>query len=193
MIYRRYSILTICLFTLVLLAPTVGARAEIGLGAFGSWGSLKDSNAAIPAVRSSTLGAYVLPSFSIFPFLSVGAYGEYHRVGQLTDPASVSNNNKAFSGYLVGGALTFDGILFRLSGAYTFYGKGTMNEKTSGGLESTLVGPKGMHAILGIKVLPLVSLDFGYAVVKYDVHVNGVTTGQTREWTDYRAGASVNF
>lgn len=193
MIYRRFSILKTCVFVLFLLAPLAGARAEIGLGAFGSWGSLKDSNAAIPAVRSSALGAYVLPSFSIFPFLSVGAYGEYHRVGQLTDPASVSNNNKGFSGYLAGGALVFDGVLFRLSGAYTFYGKGTLNEKTSGGLESTLDGPKGMHGILGIKVLPLVSLDFGYTVVKYDVHVNGVTTGKSRKWIDYRAGASVNF
>jgi hypothetical protein len=193
MIYKYPLFLVSVTFLFFLLSGPQIAQANVSLGAFGSWGSLKDSNASIPAVRSSTAGAYLLPSLSIFPLLSVGAYGEYHVVGQLTDPASVSNNNKAFSGYLGGGALVLSGPVFRLSGAYTFAGKGTLKNQTSLGLESTLEKPKGMHLILGVSILPFLNLDFGIAKVKYDVLVNGVSSAQTRDWIDYRLGASLVF
>jgi hypothetical protein len=187
---RRTLLIPTILF-MILGSPV--ASAEISLGAFGSWGELKDSNGSIPNVKSSTVGGYLLPSVSLFPLVSFGAYGEYHRVGQLTEPSSASNYNKGFSGYLGGGAIVFHGGLFRLSGAYTFLGKGVLDKKTSLNLESTLEDPKGIHVILGLSLMPMIGLDLGYTSVKYNVLVNGTSTSQTRKWTDYRVGASLNF
>lgn len=193
MFNRRSRYLTLSLLILFSLTGLKEARANVALGAFGSWGSLKDSNAAIQSVRSTSIGGYLLPSLSIFPLLSLGLYGEYHSVGQLTAPTSVGGNNKSFSGYLGGGAVVISAAIFRLTAAYTFQGKGTLKKKTSLGLETTMEDPKGIHLILGISVFPEVSLDFGYTGVKYNVLVGGVSSLQTRDWEDYRLGASLNF
>jgi hypothetical protein len=182
-------------FTLVILIVAFGEKAHAGiaLGAYGSWGSLKDSNQAIPPVKESTIGAYLLPSYEFFPMLSMGLYGEYDRVGQLTSYTNASGYNKGYEGYLAGGALVFSGSLFQLSGAYTFLGKGTLNKKTSSGLTTTLENPKGLHIILSVSVLPAFSLDFGYTTVKYEVFVGGVTSYRTRSIYDYRLGGSIHL
>lgn len=177
----------------LLICFSAETRAEITLGAFGSWGSLKDSNASIPSVRESTVGVYLLPSYELLPMLKVGVYGEYGIVSQLTDPVSVSGYNKGFSGYLAGGALVFSGPIFRLTGAYSFLGKGALKKKTSAGSETTLEKPKGLHCILGISVFPSVTLDLGYTLVKYDVYVAGRSSAQTRTAQDYRLGGSIHF
>lgn len=171
------------------------ALAGISLGAYGSWGSIKDSNLAIPSVKESTVGAYLLPSYELISSLGfgIGLYGEYDRVGQLTAVTSASGYNKSYSGYLGGGAVVFTGSLFRLSGAYTFLGKGTLDKKTSAGLTTTLEDPKGLHLILSMKMSPLLSLDLGYTTVKYDVLVGSVSSNQTRTIYDYRLGGSINF
>lgn len=184
---------SIGLGSLLVFAIVAEARAEISVGAYGSWGSLKDSNKSIPSVKESTLGAYILPSYQLIPLLSIGVYGEYDQVGQLTAPTSVAGYNKGYSGYLAGGALVTSGPLLRLSGAYTFLGKGTLGKKTSTGRETTLENPKGLHLILGIWFLPFLSLDVGYTTVKYEVFVGGVSTLQTRTIQDYRLGGSIHF
>ncbi len=191
--HHNVTFFAVSVFSLLLIASPQVARADLALGAFGGWGTLSDSSAAVPSVKATTLGAYVVPSFSVVPFLNLGAYGEYHVVGQRTKPADVSNYDKAFSGYLAGGALIIDAKVFRLTGAYTFHGEGKLKNKTSTGSSETLKNPKGMHVILGISILPILSLDFGYAKVKYDVMVNGASQSRTRDWKDYRVGASLNF
>lgn len=169
------------------------SKAEISLGGYGSWGSLKDSKASIPSAKESSVGVYLLPSYELMPILKVGLYGEYGIVGQLTDPAKVSGYNKGFSGYLAGGALVFPLGPFRLTGAYSFLGKGTLKKKTSSGSETTLEKPKALHLILGISVLPSVTLDIGFTRVKYDVYVAGISSTQTRTMQDYRLGGSIHF
>lgn len=190
MLVRRIIFISICL---LFVSFSSYARAETALGAFGSWGMLKDSKASIPSVRETTLGAYLLPSYELLPIFEIGLYGEYHLVGQLTNPDSASGYNKGFSGYLAGGAIVLSGTFFRLSGAYSFLGKGTLKKKTSAGLETSLEKPKGLHIILGIKVLPATTLDFGYTSVKYDVYVGGVSSVQTRTMEDFRLGGSIHF
>ena len=181
------------LFSLLLIASPQMANAELSLGGFGGWSSLVDNNSSVPSVKATTLGAYVVPSVSVLPILSLGAYGEYHSVSQRTKPAEASNNDRAFTGYLVGGAMVIDAAVFRLTGAYTFHGEGKVKNKNSSGLSETLVDPKGMHAILGVSLMPFLSLDIGYTRVKFSVRENGAATSRKRDWKDYRAGLSLTF
>jgi hypothetical protein len=163
------------------------------LGIYGSWGSMKDTNSTISSVHTSTMGAYLLPRFGLLPGFSIGAYGEYDKVGQLTSPNSVGGSNEACSGYLAGPAVVFKIPFVRVTFAYTLLGSSTLDKKTSSGLSTSLEKPKGMHGILSLGLLPLLSLDLAYASVKYTVNSNGAASSDIRTWRDYRLGGSLHF
>jgi hypothetical protein len=79
------------------------------------------------------------------------------------------------------------------TGAYTFMGKSTLQKKTPSSQDTTLEKPKGMHVILGFSVLPKLTFDIAYALVKYEVDVNSASASDNRKWQDIRFGGSLHF
>jgi hypothetical protein len=174
----------------------LSAQADFGfdLGAYGGFGKQSDSNPTISKANMATQGLYAVPNYNLFPGFGVGPYFEYDQVSQRTDPAGIGKQNGSGAGYLAGAAVSIHLGIIYLIGGYSFLGKYDLTHKTSSGANSSLESPKGMNLIFGYSILPMVSADFSYSSVSYDVFTSTVkTSSDTRTWKDYRLGGSIHF
>lgn len=141
-------------------------------------------------------GLFANPYITLFSLVNVGPYLEYHIVEQRTKAAKVGFTDVSGKGYLIGPSVSGTlGPLFFLA-AYTLFGSYEEDTTTAGGSGVELEKPRGIHATVGVSILPFIRWNLTYMMVKYkEESFRGVTTpnNNPREWKSYRTGISIHF
>lgn len=191
----------ICLALVALIAilfNTTNAQAGFGFdaGAFAGLGSRgNESDATKPDVWS--VGGYLNGGVTLGPWIQVGGYFEYVSTDQ-RDPASqFGGDNFGGTGWAVGPSVAFKFGPLILIGAYSLAGSYEFSNLTTAGLKSELESAQGVHVILGVEVIPMLSIDLGYTMIEYsDNVVGGVRfdiSGDKATYESIRLGFSIHL
>lgn len=196
---QKFWILTASL-ALLLFAMLPNRAYALGLGLdAGLFLGLGTRGAEQSAVEPEvwTVGGYVNGGFKIIPWIQAGVYFEYHSTEQRDAASEVNNLNFSGSGYLIGPSLAFKFGPLALIGAYSLVGNYEFDATTAAGLKSELSDPEGLHVILGVEVIPMLSIDAAYASVKYgEQQLGNVAAGlgsNRATYDSFRIGFSVHF
>ncbi len=175
-------------------AKALGMGLDAGL--FLGLGTRGTENTTIePEVWS--VGGYLNGGFKLSPWVQVGGYFEYHSVEQRDAPSTVSGLNFSGTGWLLGPSLAIKMGPLTLIGAYSLMGSYEFENTTSTGLKSELSSPEGIHFLLGVEVIPMVTIDLGYSKVLYSENEIGSIavdiSGNRADYESYRIGFSVHL
>lgn len=192
------SIALLLLMSLLSLSPNKASALGMGIdaGLFLGLGTRGSENSSVePEVW--TVGGYLNGGFKLSPFIQIGGYFEYHNVSQRDEPAEVANLNLAGSGWLIGPSMALKFGPLSIIGAYTLMGSYEFDSSNAFGQRVELGSPTGIHLILGMEVLPMLSIDVGYALVEYsETEIADVAfdlSANKAQYESFRLGFSVHF
>ncbi len=150
-------------------------KGSVLLGAHGGMGTM--GNSSNPNRSMSSFGLHLMPALKFGKFM-IGPMAQYQFVGQMTDPAEVSDVNLGGTGYLVGAGIGFTLKRFLIRASYDFLGSNTGSVKTASGETSVYQKGTGFTGLISfrIKQNSKVLLDLYVSQTSYAEQLTGSTT-----------------
>ena len=148
-------------------SPRNRGKFALDLYAFGTWGSMNDTQGFIPSRSMMTWAPGIGLGYRTGSF-TPALYGEYDLSYQITPVANVSNQNISGQGYLAGLQLKYEFKKFSFAGSYLFLGQYQLAQSTTSGQTSTYSSPSAFSLIVGYSFSDRLS----FLIVGKDVNYN---------------------